>query len=227
MSYRDIKADVLRRITSGQWPPGHLIPSELELCDEYGSARATVNRALRELADEGVLDRKRKSGTRVRAVPLRQARFDIPLTRLEVEGNGASYRYALVKRAVEPAPDWLRARMGLQAGAQVVQLTCMHFADGTPFQHEARWINLEALPQAREQRFEEVGPNEWLVETVPFSDVEIGFSAVSASEELAGFLGCQAGEALFQMERSTWFEGKAVTYVRMCFQPGYRMKTSY
>ncbi len=227
MSYKDIKEDVLRRITSGQWPPGHLMPSELELCDEYSSARATVNRALRELAEEGVLDRKRKSGTRVRRAPLRQARFDIPLTRLEIEGRGAAYRYALVARDQRLAPDWLRARMALEDGAQVLHLTCMHYADGMPFQHEDRWINLAALPQAQEADFSESGPNEWLVATIPFSDVEIGFGAITAGADLAEFMACGTGEALFQMERSTWFEGQPVTFVRMCFQPGYRMTTRY
>ncbi|MGH1416799.1 MAG: UTRA domain-containing protein [Pelagimonas sp.] len=227
MSYKDIKEDVLRRITSGQWPPGHLMPSELELCDEYGSARATVNRALRELADEGVLDRKRKSGTRVRRAPLRQARFDIPLTRLEIEGRGAAYRYALVARDLCLAPDWLRARMALGAGVKVLHLTCMHYADGAPFQHEDRWINLAALPQAEDSDFTETGPNEWLVETIPFSDVEIGFGAVVADAALAEFMGCTTGEALFQTERSTWFDGQPVTFVRLCFQAGYRMTTRY
>ncbi|WP_299930407.1 UTRA domain-containing protein [uncultured Pelagimonas sp.] len=227
MSYKDIKADVLRRITSGDWPPGHLMPSELELCDEYGSARATVNRALRELAEEGVLERKRKSGTRVRSAPKRQARFDIPLTRLEVEGRGAVYRYALVAREACDAPDWLRARMALGPADRVLHLTCMHFADGQPFQHEDRWINLAALPQAEEADFGAVGPNEWLVATIPFSDVEIGFGAVSAEPDLAAFMGCVNGEALFQMERATWFNSQPVTYVRMSYQPGYRMRTRY
>lgn len=69
VTYRDIKADILGRITRGEWKPGSLIPGELELAETYGSARATVNRAMRELAEDGIIERKRKSGSRVRSSP--------------------------------------------------------------------------------------------------------------------------------------------------------------
>lgn len=79
-TYRDIKADVLRRITAGEFAPGDLLPSELDLAQSYGAARATVSRALRELVDAGIVERKRKAGTRVRPTPVRQLRFKIDET---------------------------------------------------------------------------------------------------------------------------------------------------
>ena len=65
VGYRDIKQRVLRRMREKTWIPGTLLPGEVELAKEFGCARATVNRAMRELADEGILSRKRKSGTAV------------------------------------------------------------------------------------------------------------------------------------------------------------------
>lgn len=62
----------------------------------YGAARATVSRAMRELADDGIVERRRKTGTRVRLSPIRQARFGIPVVKTEIEEAGAAYRYALV-----------------------------------------------------------------------------------------------------------------------------------
>ncbi|WP_238475642.1 UTRA domain-containing protein [Rhodophyticola sp. CCM32] len=226
-TFRDIKADVLDRIANGDWGPGVALPSEMELAKTYGCARATVNRALRELAEEGLLDRKRKSGTRVRMTPTRRARFDIPITRREVENRGEIYRYALVWNEEKTAPGWLAARMGLNTGTPVQHIICMHYADGNPFQYEDRWINLLALPQVRDTNFSTVSPNEWLVATIPFSDAEIGFSSVSADENLSRHLGCAEQDALFQMDRSTWFEGKPVTFVKLYFQRGYRMATKY
>ncbi|RBI83354.1 GntR family transcriptional regulator [Rhodosalinus halophilus] len=226
-SFREIKADVRARIARGDWAPGALLPTEADLARAYACARATVNRALRELAEEGLLERKRKSGTRVRRAPVRQARFDIPLVRREIEDQGAAYRYALVRRAEIAAPDWLRARMGLAAAAPVLHLVAMHYANGAPYQHEERWISLDTLPQARRADFTRVGPNEWLVATIPFTDAELSFTATAATEALAAHLGCPPGDALFRMERSTWFEGQPVTYVRMTFPPGHRMTTRY
>ena len=85
VTYRDIKADILGKIIRAEWKAGTPIPGELDLAATYGVARATVNRAMRELVEDGIIERKRKSGSRVRMAPLRQARFDIPLVRREIE----------------------------------------------------------------------------------------------------------------------------------------------
>jgi GntR family histidine utilization transcriptional repressor len=159
--------------------------------------------------------------------PLRRARFDIPLVRREIEDQGQSYRYALISSAVEVAPDWLRARLKLDAKTEVLHLVCMHFADGSPYQFEDRWINLALLPEAREADFSVLGPNEWLVAAVPFSDAEISFSAATADQALANNLSCSPGDPLFQLERSTWWQDQAVTYVRLVYRPGHRMTTRY
>lgn len=226
-TFRDVKADIMDKITSGEWAPGGLVPNEMELAETYGCARATVNRAMRELADEGLIERRRKAGTRVRMAPLRQARFSIPIVRDEIETQNLTYRYGLVNRNICLAPNWLRARLNLSEGCQVLHLICMHYGDGAPYQFEDRWINLAVLPQAETATFQDIGPNEWLVATVPFSDAEISFSAAVADENLAEYLSCKRGDALFTVERSTWQEGKAITFVRQSFRPGHRMTTRY
>ena len=88
-TYKDVKSDILSKITKGEWAPGSLVPNEVDLAATYGCARATVNRAMRELADDGLIERRRKAGTRVRMTPIRQARFDIPIVRAEIEEKGA------------------------------------------------------------------------------------------------------------------------------------------
>jgi len=226
-TYREIKADILGRITRGEWKPGSTIPGETELAAAYGSARATVNRAMRELADEGILERRRKAGTRVRLSPLREARFAIPPVREEIEGRGAAYRYALIESEVLPAPDWLRARLGLPPGAAVRHVACLHLADGAPYQHEDRWISLALLPQAGPADFTAAGPTEWLIAQIPFSEVEIAIAAAAADPTLAARLGCAPGEPLLVIERATRWNGAPVTFVRLAHRPGHRMTTRY
>jgi GntR family transcriptional regulator, histidine utilization repressor len=159
--------------------------------------------------------------------PLRQARFEIPLVRVEVENTGAAYRYALVQRETVVAPDWLRARMNSGRGDAMVHLICMHYADGMPYQLEDRWINVAALPQVREQRFTDIGPNEWLIATVPFSQVEISFQAIAADAVTASHLSLTPGEPVFCVERTTWWQGAAITHVRLNYRRGHRMTTRY
>ncbi|WP_424987522.1 GntR family transcriptional regulator [Microbulbifer sp. S227A] len=226
-TFRDVKSDILAKITLGEWAPGTLLPNEVDLAETYGCARATVNRAMRELAEDGIVERRRKAGTRVRSAPIRQARFDIPIVRDEIEGGNAEYRYALVSREAGPAPDWLRAQLALGPGTRAVHLTCMHYADGAPYQYEDRWINLDVLPMAETADFAATGPNEWLVSTIPFSNAEISFSASAADARLAEYLRCSVGQALFTIERSTWWEDRPITFVRLFFRPGHRMTTRY
>jgi formimidoylglutamate deiminase len=68
-SWQAVQDEVRRRIAARLWRPGDFIPHETDLAREFGCARATVNRALRELAEEGLLDRRRKAGTRVAVNP--------------------------------------------------------------------------------------------------------------------------------------------------------------
>ena len=73
-TYRQINSAILDRIRGGEWEAGDLIPREAALSLEFGCARATMNRALRELADDGVVERRRRAGTRVAETPARAAR---------------------------------------------------------------------------------------------------------------------------------------------------------
>ncbi len=226
-TYQNVKQSVLRRIRDRTWAPDTLIPNEVDLAREFGCSRSTVNRAMRELAEEGILDRKRKTGTRVNATPVRNAKFVIPLVRDEVEATGAAYRYALVSREVLQAPPWLRARLNLCEESRVLHLNCLHFANNAPFQFEDRWVNIMAVPTVEQADFSTLGPNEWLLSQVPFTDVELSFSANAADARLADFLALNPSEPVFTAERTTWLKDRPVTFARLSFGRGYRMTTRY
>lgn len=61
--YFQLKTLLLERILNGTYPPGSRLPTEHELCDRLNVSRTPVSRALSELANEGVILRKRRSGT--------------------------------------------------------------------------------------------------------------------------------------------------------------------
>ena len=223
ISYHDIKAVALKRIRNKIWPLGSIMPGEVELAEEFGCARATVNRAMRELADEGFIDRKRKAGTRIKFSPTRHAKFAIPLIRDEIKNSGEIYRYALIRRERLRSPDWLRARLAMSQPADVLHLHCLHYAGSKPFQYEDRWINLEAVPKAGLQNFDTMGPNEWLVKEVPFTDAELTFSSINAELRIAELLGVSEGAALFTVERITWLETQPITFAKLSYFSGYQM----
>ncbi|MFC1414942.1 FadR/GntR family transcriptional regulator [Streptacidiphilus sp. N1-12] len=60
-------AQLRTQITSGEWPVGSRIPTEVELVEQLGVARNTVREAVRALAHNGLLDIRQGSGTYVLA----------------------------------------------------------------------------------------------------------------------------------------------------------------
>ena len=224
-SWRDIQAELLRRINEREWQPGRLVPNEADLAREFGCARATVNRAMRELADAGLLDRRRKAGTRVALHPTSRVILDIPIIRLEVEQRGSQWRYSLVKRLLCPAPLALTSRLGLPRGSQMLHVVGLHYADNKPFLHEDRWINVDLLPNVRAVDFSSVSANEWLIQNAPYTGGDIAFHAINADTVLSELLDAPAGSALFVVDRITWDKDTPVTSVRLSYAPGYRMNT--
>lgn len=223
-SYRAIRDEISRRIASRVWLPGALIPGEEALSVEFGAARATVNRALRELAEAGLIERRRKAGTRVALHPVREARFVIPLVRQEVEARGAAYQYRLLSSETIAAPALICARLGLPADAALRHVRALHLADRRPYQFEDRYIVLETVPAAKDADFSDIGPNEWLVETAPFTHAEFTFHADAAGAE-SELLNVEKGAPVFVGERITWLGERPITLVRMIHTATYRMVT--
>lgn len=224
-SWQSVQEEVRRRIVSRQWKPGDIIPGESDLAREFGCARATVNRALRGLADAGFLDRRRKAGTRVAVHPVRKATLDIPVIRREIEGRGLAYGYHLLWREIAEPPADVAARMRAPSATPMLHLGAVHLAGGQPYVFENRWISLEAAPAVASVDFATVSANEWLVANIPFEGGDIAFSATTADARQARILGCRPGDGLFVIERGTWSDGVGITSVRLIFAPGYRMHT--
>ncbi len=227
ISFQLVRDEVKRRIESRIWPQGSLLPTETQLAEEFNCARATVNRALRELADQGFVERKRKSGTRVKKEPSKHAKLEFSLTRQVVENQNAAYRYALVERSIVTSPSWLASQLSVAPDARVLHVICMHYADNRPFQLEERWINLDTVPEVEEADLNDNGPHEWLLNAAPFTDAEVAFCAVSADSRLAEFMGTTAGTSMIQLERTTWKDEKPLTFARMTHHPGFYFRTKY
>ncbi|WP_413738243.1 GntR family transcriptional regulator [Sodalis sp. RH21] len=63
--YKRIARELVQSIASGKYPPGSLLPSELELSEHYEVSRHTIREALRELAALELVSRRKGIGTLV------------------------------------------------------------------------------------------------------------------------------------------------------------------
>jgi GntR family histidine utilization transcriptional repressor len=226
MSYgwEDLRAEIGARIRNREWPPGSLIPAEVQLAADYGVARATVNRALQSLAEDGLIERKKRAGTRVAELPARRARLEIAVIRKEVEASGATYAHRITHDATEASPADLAPRMHLPPGTALRHLRTLHLSDGAPHAYEDRWLNMASLPGAGD--FNGLSVNEWLVAHVPFQGGELAFLAAPAGPAEAEALQVPNGTALLVTERMTFGPTGAITHVRLWHRPGHRVETT-
>ena len=61
--YQQIKGLILSSLRSGEWKPGEVIPSEVELATRFRVSQGTVRKAIDELAAENLLLRRQGKGT--------------------------------------------------------------------------------------------------------------------------------------------------------------------
>ncbi len=222
-TWQDIHERIKRNIINLTWPPGELIPGEVELAQEYGCARTTVNRALRELAATGVVDRKRKAGTRVAKQKTRQVRAEIPVIRTQVEAQGAAYRFQLLENKIKQPSKAIAKTLNIKASEVALHIRSIHYADELPFIYEDRWINVKTIPKIKQVDLAQTSANEWLVQHVPFTSGEFVIQAQNTNKKLAMALGLSVDEAILTSTRTTWLESKSVTTVTLKYSPGYQM----
>ena len=225
-SWQEIRSEVLRRIRTRAWPPGALIPGEIALAREFDCSRTTVSKALNALADDGMLDRRRRAGTRVVKTPVRQATLSIPIIRQEVETTGAVYRHTLLERVEAVAKETVSARMGLPPGTPLLRLRTLHLADERPHAYEDRWVNPQAVPDIASADLKAISANEWLVQNTHYSEGTLGLQAEAAGKVEARLLEIAEGTPVFVLDRITRSGDQPITLVRLTYPPRHRLTIS-
>ena len=90
---RQIYESLRVRIDSGELLPGAKLPTELQLMQHFAVSRTTVSRALRDLELQGLIRRRRGSGTYVRELAPATEHLDLAFFVPWVEsGEGLALR---------------------------------------------------------------------------------------------------------------------------------------
>ncbi len=216
--YLEIERALEKAILSGEWPPGHRVPSEHELVERFGCSRMTVNKALTKLADAGLVERRRRAGTVVARGSGAETVLEIHDIKAEIEASGRAYRNERLSREKRRATALDAGRLGVTVGAPVLALAFRHFADERPFVLEERLINLASVPEAEQEDFAAMPPGSWLLARAPWSHGEHIISAVNADETVAERLAIAPGSACMVMERRTWQEETSITWAMLVYR---------
>lgn len=221
MTWQAVQEEVLSRIQSNEWPPGQLIPTETVLAAEFGCARATVNRALQCLADCGVIERRRKVGTRVVSHPNVQAvRY---LLRREIENAGNIYGYRMLDFHEGRAPTDVAQAMLLRSDELLLRTRAGFTADDQPYCCEERWTNSFAAPGLSAEAIAQISPCEWLLGHVPVNRASMFIGVTIAGDSfVTKELGLDPADPLLVIERLDWLGNMPVTLSRRYFPRRHR-----
>lgn len=223
LSWTDVRDTMRARILSRAYAPGDKLPKDTDLAEELGCARITVHRAMQDLASKGLVERKRKGGTHVRADPVTRATFDIPITRLEIEQRGGTHAYRLISRSLASSPRAVMERFGIVQPVEMLHVKALHLADSRPYIFEDRWIDIRTCADILNVDLSVESANEWLVHNKPYSRVDVKFFADNAGKQSAKHLATNVGEALLVIERTTWIGDDPITTVLSSTAPGYKL----
>jgi GntR family histidine utilization transcriptional repressor len=221
--YQQVKHHVLQNIHTGEWRPGDRIPSENEFVAELGVSRMTVHRALREMAEHGILARYAGVGTFVAEERPQSGLLRAMNFANEIRARGHDYACDVIRVARESANLEVATALGLEIGHSVFHTLCVHRENGVPIQLEDRYVNPRAAPDFITQDFHHIQPSEYLVKVVPLEEVEHVVEAVPATPEEAELLEIRAAQPCLVLTRRTWSNQMVVTFVK-CIHPGSRYR---
>jgi GntR family histidine utilization transcriptional repressor len=226
--YERMKTQIRAKIETGEWPVDHRIPSENELVETLGVSRMTANRALRELANEGVITRVQGRGSFVAAKKRSAPALGVRNIADEILERGSVHRMELILAQSETCGHELAAALELDVGAQSFHSVIVHHEDDVPIQLEDRFVNPAIAPDYLEQDFGLITPNAFLTSIAPIAKTEQFIEAVLPQPWECKVLAIARSEPCILIRRRTWSKDQVVTSVRLLY-PGsrYRLQSDY
>lgn len=219
----EIKASIRSRIAAGGWQPGVRLPSERELVQEFGCARMTVHRALRELEDEGLIERRQGSGSYVAELHPISNLLQVRDIHEEIAERGHRHTTRVCGVERRKADADIAGAMRLKRGAPVVHVRLVHLENGVPIQLEDRYVNPALAPGILECDFTQVTPSAVLFRHAPLTEAEQVVEAVLATPEQARLLEVPQDSALLMVSRRTISQGVVASVARL-YHPGSRYR---
>lgn len=220
-AYGRIKRFLRNGLARGRWLPGQRMPSEADLVGRFAVSRMTVNRALRELKSEGLVDRVQGVGTFAAELVRVASTLSIRDLHAEIEARGHRHRAEVHIARVEAATGALAGQLGVATGAEVFHTLIVHHDNDLALQCEDRFVNPAAAPRYLEADFTRITPTQYLLEVAPLWKAQYSIEASAPTAEEARLLGIDAHAPCLVIVRRTMRDDAPITLARLV-HPGTR-----
>lgn len=194
---RQLSADV----AAGRLKRGERLAPERELADRLGVSRNTLRRALRDLAEQGLMRSSGRYGWRV-ADPSFTETAQGPQSMTEwAEANGLELRSRVRRARVRPASDEEAQVLRIPRRASVFDLERVRIVDGVPLSLDRSAVVLDLAPFLPEVEFEHASLYRVLLERAGIAPAsyECTIRAAAADARVAKLLGIAAGSPVLVM----------------------------
>lgn len=198
--YQQIKAMLVKQLEAGEWRPGEIIPSEMELAARFRVSQGTVRKAIDEMAAENLVMRRQGRGTFVathsaKQVQYRFLRLHPDQGDLQTEGR-AQRVVRLCERVRSPAA--VARALRLSTGDPVVHVQRVLSFANIPTIAEDIWLPGQPFKGLTAQRLSAcVGP------TYAMFEAEFGVQMVRADEKIRAVLPDAAQMILLEITADT------------------------
>ena len=219
--YYQLKEILHGKIRSGQWQPGALIPSERELCEQYGISRMTARQSIIELVREGLLYRVQGKGTFVARSRITQQLMALTGFSQDMAARGFKPGAQVVEQKMAPASKEVAERLRVREGQPIFFLRRLRLANDQPLALETThitFIGCEVLVSAdlvEQSLYELVSVKYGLAPRE--AEQEIEADVADAAE--ARLLQIAPGAAVLRMRRTTFAaNGQAIEYALSAYR---------
>ncbi len=221
--YRQLKQQIIARISAGELKPRDRVPSENELVETCGVSRMTANRALRELNDEGYVERVAGVGTFV--ADLRAASHVLEVRNIadEIAHRGHRHSARVVRLSQQHARGAIAQSLQVAPGSDVFHVLVVHSENDLPVQLEDRYVIATFAPDFLAQDFTALTPSAYLSAIAPLQEAEQVVRAAMPNKAVRRHLDMPDGEPCLVVVRRTWAHGRPVSFGRL-HHPGSRFE---
>ena len=153
-AYLQLRDRLAARIASGEWAPDCALPSENVLSAETGLSVGTVRKAMQLLVDEGLLERRRGSGTYLKSPAFHASLFRFFSVQMP-DGEGVIPTSRILSRRLGPAPSPAAA---LFAQPQAIHVERLRGSGDRVLMTEDIWLSPSSLSGFETMPDEEIGP---------------------------------------------------------------------